>query len=52
MTYVQLLVAGLLGWVVFAHRPDALTLLGALVIIGAGLYLWRSGRVLEPAMTD
>lgn len=41
MTYVQLIVAVTLGWWWFGDRPDAVTLLGALIIIGAGLYLWR-----------
>lgn len=42
MTYVQLLVASLLGWVIFHEAPDAFTLLGAAVIVGSGLYLWRA----------
>lgn len=48
MTYGQLLVAVVLGWVFFGDKPDALTLLGAAIIIGAGLYLWYEGRVKEP----
>ena len=52
MTYVQLLVASALGWAVFGNHPDGLTLLGAAIIIGSGLYLWRAGKVREPAMTD
>lgn len=52
MTYVQLLVATLLGWLFFDYHPDAMTLLGAAIIVAAGLYLWRAGRVSEPAMTD
>ncbi|MDG6078727.1 DMT family transporter [Erythrobacter litoralis] len=44
MTYVQLLVAGTLGWWWFGDTPDLMTLIGALVIIGAGLYLWRDNR--------
>lgn len=47
MTYIQLLIAGALGWAVFGDRPDALSLLGAGIIIAAGLILWRSGRVPE-----
>ncbi|GGA06558.1 membrane protein [Blastomonas marina] len=44
-TYVQMIVAVLLGMVLFGDVPDALTLLGAVIIIGAGLYLWReTGR--------
>ncbi|MFV0645355.1 MAG: DMT family transporter [Sphingomonadaceae bacterium] len=52
MTYVQLLVAVTLGWVFYHDRPDAVSMLGGAIIIGAGLYLWHSGRVREPAMTD
>jgi len=44
MTYVQLLVATLMGWTFFGDRPDGLTMLGAAIIIGAGLYLWNAGR--------
>lgn len=42
-SYVQMLVATALGWWLFGDVPDALTLLGAGIIIGAGLYLWRDG---------
>ncbi|HQS68696.1 MAG: EamA family transporter [Novosphingobium sp. 28-62-57] len=44
MTYVQLLMAGGLGWLVFGERPDLPSAIGALIIVGAGLYLWRAGR--------
>ncbi len=44
MTYGQLLMAVALGWIFFADIPDLLVLLGAAVIIGAGLYLWYAGR--------
>lgn len=47
MTYVQLLVAVIAGWTFFGDRPDALTLMGAAIIISAGLYLWRAGRLRE-----
>ncbi len=43
MVYVQLLVTAILGIVFFADRPDAMTMLGAAIIVGAGLYLWREG---------
>lgn len=44
-TYVQIIVAVILGVLLFGDIPDALTLLGAAIIIGAGLYLWReTGR--------
>ena len=40
VTYVQILVATVLGWWWFGDVPDVLTLLGAAIIIGAGLMLW------------
>jgi drug/metabolite transporter (DMT)-like permease len=40
MTYVQMIVASALGWLVFGDVPDAATIAGAAVIIGAGLLLW------------
>lgn len=43
MTYVQLLVATVLGVAVFGDWPDGPTLLGSALIIAAGLWLWRSG---------
>lgn len=49
MTYGQLLMAVGLGWTFFDDRPDALAMLGAAIIVGAGLFLWHSGRVKEPA---
>lgn len=52
MSYVQLLVASVVGWAWFGDRPDYLTLVGAGVIIAAGLYLWRAGLVKEAAETD
>src|SRR5690606_38201298 len=44
MTYGQLLMAVTLGWLFFDELPDPLALLGAAIIIGAGLYLWRDSR--------
>lgn len=41
MTYVQLLVAMSVGVAVFGDWPDATSLVGSAIIIGAGLYLWR-----------
>jgi drug/metabolite transporter (DMT)-like permease len=42
MTYVQLLMAALLGWLFFGNAPDAPTFLGAALIVGGGLWLWRA----------
>jgi drug/metabolite transporter (DMT)-like permease len=47
MTYVQLLVAAVLGWILFGAAPDLSTLGGAALIIGGGLLLWRSQKPRE-----
>jgi drug/metabolite transporter (DMT)-like permease len=44
MTYVQLIVATLLGWLLFGDKPDAVAMFGAAIIVGAGLYLWYVAR--------
>jgi drug/metabolite transporter (DMT)-like permease len=44
MTYVQLLVAAMLGWLIFGAAPDLSTFAGAALIIGGGLLLWRSQK--------
>lgn len=52
MSYIQLLVASLIGWGWFGDHPDGWTLVGAAVIVAAGLYLWRAGLVKQPLETD
>jgi drug/metabolite transporter (DMT)-like permease len=42
MTYVQLLVAAVLGWFLWGVTPDLSTFGGAALIIAGGLLLWRS----------
>ncbi|OCC22824.1 hypothetical protein MB02_14865 [Croceicoccus estronivorus] len=49
MTYLQLLGATAMGWIVFGDRPDLVALIGAAMIVSAGLYLWWNGRVKEAA---
>jgi drug/metabolite transporter (DMT)-like permease len=45
MLYLQLLWAGLLGFVIFGHVPDGLSLLGMLVVVTSGIMVAvRSGR--------
>lgn len=44
MTYGQLLSAALLAYIFFGELPDAVALLGAAIIIGAGLFLWWQAR--------
>jgi len=51
-TYIQLLVATFLGWLWFDSHPDLVSLAGAAIIIGAGLYLWRAGQVREPPESE
>jgi drug/metabolite transporter (DMT)-like permease len=41
MTYVQLLIAMVLGIAIFGDWPDAVSLFGSAIIIGAGLFLWQ-----------
>lgn len=48
MTYGQLLMAVMFGWIFFGDKPDAMALVGAAIIIGAGLYLWHTGRTKTP----
>lgn len=43
--YIQLLTAIGLGMAFFGDWPDPLGLAGAALIVGGGLYLWRSQRV-------
>ena len=53
MTYFQLIMAGFYGWLLFRETPDAAALLGAAIIVGAGFYLWRAGRITdEPQGTE
>lgn len=41
MEYVRLIYAAILGYVIFSEVPDALTLVGALTIVGATSYIAR-----------
>lgn len=42
MTYVQLIVAMTIGAFVFGDLPDLTSLVGSALIVGSGLFLWRS----------
>lgn len=44
MIHVQLLVAGLIGWLGFGHVPDLAAMAGVGLIVLAGLWLWRTER--------
>ncbi|MGF1447467.1 MAG: DMT family transporter [Pikeienuella sp.] len=43
--YSQLVWSILIGWLVFGEFLDGLTLLGAAVIVGAGIYVWHRERM-------
>ena len=44
--YTALLWAILLGWIAFGTLPDFLTLLGAGLVVGSGIFtLWRERRL-------
>ena len=48
--YTGLIWALVLGWLVFGEWPEALTLLGAGIVAGSGLYtLWRESRLARAA---
>ena len=42
--YSGLLFASFWGWLMFDQLPDGFTIAGALVIVGAGLYVWSRER--------
>lgn len=43
--FVQLVWATLAGYLVFGEVPDAMTVLGAAIVVGSGLYVWWRERV-------
>ena len=45
--YTRLLFSLVVGVVIFNERPDTLTLLGAAIIIGTGLYMFLRERIVE-----
>jgi drug/metabolite transporter (DMT)-like permease len=47
--YTALVWAMLFGFVFFAEWPDPVTLAGAAIIVGAGLYVWHRERVRKRA---
>lgn len=48
--YTGLIWAGLWGWLFWGNLPDLWTAVGALIIVGAGLYVWmREARAMNRA---
>lgn len=50
LQYVQLLFAGLLGWLVFDHVPDGLGILGMCIVAGAGALVALKSRIAARAL--
>ena len=48
-TYTQIIWATLLGLIVFGNFPDRFTLIGAMIVIASGLYIWRRETGLRAA---
>lgn len=49
--YTGLIWAGLWGWLIWGNLPDLWTVTGALIIVGAGLYVWmREARAMNRAV--
>ncbi|MEC5387319.1 DMT family transporter [Uliginosibacterium sp. H3] len=44
VTYLQLVWAGLLGWLIFGQLPDGYTLLGMLIVAASGIVVAIAGR--------
>lgn len=51
LNYLQLLWAGLLGWMVFGHVPDGLTLLGMGIVAASGILVALKTRRPPPKRT-
>lgn len=50
--YSRLVFALIIGAMVFGERPDALTLLGAVIVVTSGIYtLWREARLRRTSMS-
>mgnify|MGYP006921787639 CR=1 FL=1 len=55
--YSDLIFSSLWGWAFFAQLPDRYTVLGAVVIAAAGVYVWsreraEARRAAEPTASD
>lgn len=51
-SYVGLLFSVIYGYLFFDDLPDAMTFIGALVIVGSGLYVWHRERQAERGRTS
>lgn len=44
INYTQIVVMSLSSWLIFHQPPDRVTILGAAIIVGSGLYVWLRER--------
>ncbi len=51
-TYVEIVSATILGYLLFSDLPDHFTVLGALVIVGSGLYVFHRERLSSVPASD
>lgn len=45
--YVELIIAALLGWYLFDDIPTATTVIGTLILVASGMYIFRRENLLE-----
>ena len=50
VNYMQLVFASLVGWAVFTHMPESLSLLGMVVLVASGLMIAIKARLEEKRM--
>ena len=47
--YTQIIISSIIGMLIFAEFPDALSVAGYVVIIGSAIIMWRYNASLEKA---
>lgn len=52
MMYVQLIWAGLLGWLVFGHVPEGTSILGMCIVAASGLMVALKSRMAQRALAE
>jgi len=52
LQYLEIFGATLLGWWIFGDLPDGFTALGALIIVGAGIYVVREKPIASQTVSD
>lgn len=52
MMYVQLIFAGLLGWIVFGHVPEGTSILGMCIVAASGLMVALKSRMAQRTLAE